>query len=206
MDSLKLNAWQRRRLRRQLRATRDARLDRRTLAILEVDRGRSVPDVATSLGVEPRTIYYWAEAYLRGHDPAALADAERPGRPSLWAEGLRSQLRAAMALSPQDLGYFSADWTVPLLRDYLGDQGDVRPSDDTIRRGRRRLGYVWTRPRRGVGKTSGGPAAPPGGCPPGPCCGRRTRPTCGSPRRCGPAGRRGVSRRRSASPAGTPAG
>ena len=147
MDSLKLNAWQRRRLRRQLRATRDARLYRRTLAILEVDRGRSVPDVATSLGVEPRTIYYWAAAYLRGHDPAALADAERPGRPSLWAEGLRSQLRAAMALSPQDLGYFSADWTVPLLRDYLGDQGDVRPSDDTIRRGLRRPGYVWKRPR-----------------------------------------------------------
>jgi transposase len=147
MDSLKLNTRQRRRLRRQLRATRDARTYRRTLAILEVDRGRSVRDVAISLGVEPRTIYYWIEAYLRDHDPAALADAEHPGRPSLWAEGLGRRLRAAMALSPQDLGYPSVDWTVPLLRDYLDDQGDGRPSDETIRRGLRRLGYVWKRPR-----------------------------------------------------------
>src|SRR5262249_16789450 len=119
MDHLKPNAWQRRRLRRQLKDTRDARLYRRTLAILDIDRGRSVHDVATALDVEPRTSYYWIEAYLRGHDPAALADAERPGRPSLWAEGLGRRLRSAMALSPQDLGYPSADWTVPLLQDYL---------------------------------------------------------------------------------------
>ena len=147
MDNLKLNAWQRRRLRRQLKDTRDARLYRRTLAILEVDRGRSVHDVASSLDVQPRTIYYWIEVYLRGHDPAALADADRPGRPSLWAEGLGRRLRAAMALSPQGLGYPSVDWTVPLLGDYLGDRGGGRPSDDTIRRGLRRLGYVWKRPR-----------------------------------------------------------
>jgi transposase len=147
MDNLKLNAWQRRRLRRQLKDARDARLYRRTLAILEVDRGRSVHDLAASLDVEPRTIYYWIEAYLRGHDPAALADAERPGRPGLWAEGLGRRLRAAMALSPQDLGYPSVDRTVPLLRDYLDDQCGGRPSEDTIRRGLRRLGYVWKRPR-----------------------------------------------------------
>src|SRR4051812_13418494 len=96
MDSLNLNAWQRRRLRRQLRATHDARLYRRTLAILEVDRGRSVRDVALSLGVEPRTIYYWIEAYTREHDPSSLGDGERPGRPTLWTGWLDRRLRTAM--------------------------------------------------------------------------------------------------------------
>jgi transposase len=147
MDSLKLNAWQRRRLRRQLRATRDARIYRRTLAILEVDRGRPVRDVATSLGVEPRTVYYRIEAYLRDHDPAGLADGPRPGRPSVWADGLDRRLRAALARSPQDLGYPSVDWTVPLLREHLAEPGGWSPSDDTIRRAIRRLGYVWKRPR-----------------------------------------------------------
>src|SRR5262245_38946329 len=99
MDSLKLNHWERRRLRRQLRATRDARIYRRTLATLEVDRGRPVRDVAISLGVEPRTIYYWIEAYLRDHDPASLADGWRTGRPRLWDDGLDRHLRAAMARS-----------------------------------------------------------------------------------------------------------
>jgi transposase len=100
MDSLRVNARQRRRLRRQLRTTRDARTYRRTLAILEVDRGRSVRDVANSVRGDPRTIYYWIEAYLRGHDPSSLADAERLGRPRLWDEGLGHRLRTAMTLSP----------------------------------------------------------------------------------------------------------
>ena len=147
MDNLKLTAWQRRRLRHQLDATGDARLYRRTLAILEVDRGRSVRDVARSLGVEPRTIYYWIEAYLQGHDPAALADGPRPGRPSLWTDRLRRRLLAALGRSPQDLGYPAVEWTVPALREYLAGHGDGAPSDSAIRRQLRRLGYVWKRPR-----------------------------------------------------------
>lgn len=147
MDSLTLNGWQRRRLRRQLRTTRDTRTYRRTLAILEVDRGRSVQDVATSLGVEPRTIYYWIEAYLQDRDPTSLVDDQRPGRPSLWTDRLDRRLREAMARSPQELGYPSVDWTVPLLREYLAGQCGGSPSDNTIRRAIRRLGYVWKRPR-----------------------------------------------------------
>jgi transposase len=147
MDRLKLNGWQRRRLRRQLRATQDARLYRRTLAILEVDRGRSARDVALSLGVEPRTVYYWIEAYLQGHDPASLADGRRPGRPSVWTGGLERRLLAAMARSPQDLGYPSVEWTVPLLQGHLASHGGEPPSDETIRRQLRRLGYVWKRSR-----------------------------------------------------------
>jgi transposase len=147
MDRLKLNGWQRRRLRRQLRATHDARLYRRTLAILEVDRGRSARDVALSLGVEPRTVYYWIEAYLQGHDPASLADGQRPGRPSVWAGGLERRLLAAMARSPQGLGYPSVEWTVPSLQAHLASHGGEPPSDETIRRQLRRLGYVWKRSR-----------------------------------------------------------
>jgi transposase len=212
MDSLKLNTWERRRLRRQLRATRDARIYRRTLAILEVDRGRPVGDVATSFGVEPRTIYYWIEAYLQDHDPASLADGERTGRPSLWDDGLDRRLRAAMARSPQDLGYPSVDWTVPVLREHLAGRCGWSPSDDTIRRAIRRLGYVWKRPRYvlepdpELEKKNGGSAARSAGSRPGPSSWPRTRPICCSSPRSEPPGPRGVSRRRSASRAGTPVG
>jgi transposase len=100
MDRLKLNAWQSRRLRRQLRATGDNRTYRRTVAILEVDRGESVRAVAASLGVEPRTIYCRIEAYDRDHDATSLANADRLGRASLWEERLGDRLRAAMGLTP----------------------------------------------------------------------------------------------------------
>jgi transposase len=147
MERLKLNGWQRRHLWRQLRSTRDARLYRRTLAILELDRGRSARDVALSLGVQPRTVYYWTEAYLRDHDPSSLCDAPRPGRPTLWTEGLQRRLLEAMGESPQELGYPSVDWTVPLLLEHLGHHCDESLSDETVRRRLRRLGYVWKRSR-----------------------------------------------------------
>src|SRR3954447_5985697 len=118
MDRLKLNGWQRRRVRRQLRETRDVRLYRRTLAILELGRGRSARDVALSLGVQPRTVYYWAEAYLRDHDPSSLGDAPRPGRPAVWTEGLGRRLSGAMGQAPQGHGDPSVDWTVPLLLEH----------------------------------------------------------------------------------------
>jgi hypothetical protein len=40
MSRLNLTSWQRRRLRRQLTETLDARILRRTLAVLEFDQGR----------------------------------------------------------------------------------------------------------------------------------------------------------------------
>ena len=52
-----------------------------------------------------------------------------------------------MDQSPQEHGYRSVDWTVPLLLEHLGRQCDEPLSDETIRRRLRRLGFVWKRSR-----------------------------------------------------------
>jgi transposase len=145
---LTLNRWQRRRLRRQLAATRDAAVYRRTLAILEVARGAPVAQVAERLGVARRSVYNWIESYREAGDPAALAGASRSGRPSLWTEDLRGSLRSLLAdHAPDGLGYPAVNWTVPLLREHLGHGTGRKLSDDTIRRELQRSGYVWKRPR-----------------------------------------------------------
>jgi transposase len=148
MDPITLTAWQRRHLQRQLRATDDARLYRRTLAVLEVSRGESVASVARRLGVTPRAVYYWVGSYSRDHDPQALRDRDRLGRPALLAEGGRGLLRRLLlGRSPQDLGYFATEWTVPLLQEHLARCTGRRPADDTVRRELARQGFVWKRSR-----------------------------------------------------------
>jgi transposase len=147
MSDLNLRPWQRRRLRRLLERTRDARTYRRTLALLEVDRGRPVSEVARALGVARRSVYNWIAAYLRAGDPSALADAPRPGRPHLWTEQRQAVLRELMATTPDKSGYFAAHWTVPLLGEQLEHLTGWRPCDDTIRDQLGRMGYVWKRPR-----------------------------------------------------------
>ena len=79
MSRLNLTSWQRRRLRRQLAETRDARLYRRTLAVLELDHGRSAADIARMLGVTRQSVHNWAAAFTHEPDPLTLRD-EGPER------------------------------------------------------------------------------------------------------------------------------
>src|SRR3954463_10483572 len=147
MSRLKLTSWQRRHLRRQRAETRDARLFRRTLAVLEFDRGRSAADIARMLGVTRKCIYDWVGAYLEGRDPASLEDEGGRGRHPLLDEDQEHLLEALLAASPQDLGHPHVSWTVPLLREVLEIATEQRVSDDTLRRALHRLDYVWKRPR-----------------------------------------------------------
>jgi transposase len=147
MSRLHLTPWQRQRLRRQLAETADARLFRRTLAVLEFDYGRSAADLARMLGVTRQSVYHWIDAYAQALDPLVLQDEEGRGRPPLLDEDQAHLLEALLALSPQDLGGPHVSWTVPLLRESLEVLTEQRVSEHTVRRALRRLQYVWKRPR-----------------------------------------------------------
>src|SRR5512146_2847779 len=119
MSRLNLTSWQRRRLRRQLAEARDARVFRRTLAVLEFDHGRCAADIARMLGVTRQTVYNWIETYTEGHDRASLEEQAGRGRPPLLDEDQEHLLEALLAGSPQDYGYPHVSWTVPLLHEVL---------------------------------------------------------------------------------------
>ena len=82
MEGRKLTWWQRQRLQKQLKETQDARVYRRTLAVLEVSRGRSILQVAQTLNVTRQSVHNWIVSYAQSHDPHALWDEPRSGRPT----------------------------------------------------------------------------------------------------------------------------
>jgi transposase len=147
VDTLTLTYWQRRHLERQLRSTRDARVYRRTLAVLDVARGEPVTAVAHRLRVTPRAVYHWVATYGRDHAPGTLADHGRSGRPRRLTPSDQELLGELLGRSPQEVGYFAAQWTVPLLREHLARRTGRPVSDDTIRRELQRLRYTWKRSR-----------------------------------------------------------
>ena len=147
MNTLRLSPRQRHQLEKQLRNSRDVRLYRRTLAILEFARGRSVTEISRLLLVSRPSVYRWIERYREASDAESLRDEERTGRPPAWTEESSEWLQSFLKRSPAELGYFAVNWTVPLLRDPLQMCTGKRYSDETIRRALRRLEYVWKRPR-----------------------------------------------------------
>lgn len=147
MDRYHLAAAERHRLERQLHDTHDARVYRRTLAVLEVYRGATVAEVAQTLGVTRQSVYHWLAQYGSSRDPRALVDAARSGRPSVWRSSLRQMLRSSLETPPGRWGYWASSWTVPWLCQHLEQHTGQRLSEDTVRRELGRLGYVWKRRR-----------------------------------------------------------
>ncbi len=147
MISLVLTRRNRFQLQQQVKHTRDAALYRRTLAILEIDQGKSPAVVAEELGVTRQSIYNWIEVYARVYDPLSLLDEARSGRPSSWTPDFVELLPKLLKESPRQWGFQAVNWTVPLLRQQLASWDGRWLAEDTIRRRLHQLGYVWKRTR-----------------------------------------------------------
>jgi transposase len=130
---LGLTAYVRRRLERALREARDARHFRRLLAVKLVAEGMSVGAVARLCALSRPIVYRWLGRYLEAHEPEALLDSPRTGRPRGASPLTDTLLRRLVQQSPQEAGWATHGWTVPLLCTHLQQQGiDVSPR--TLRR------------------------------------------------------------------------
>ena len=78
------------RLSRALKKVKDKRTFLRLRAVLLVAEGMSVSTVAKLLGRTARAIYYWVDTYRQTHNPSALFEAPRSGRP-LTAEAITEE-------------------------------------------------------------------------------------------------------------------
>ena len=122
MNGWPLSAAQRRVLERELHQIEDAALLRRVLAVLEVDEGQSVGEVAAHLHVSARSVYGWLERYAGSGSIDCLLHQPGQGRPAAWSEELERLLASVLAQRPGDFGYAATDWTVPLLLAAQGSQ------------------------------------------------------------------------------------
>lgn len=144
---LPLTPHQRRSLHRSLRTASDARLYRRVLALVLVDRGQTVCSVAKTLGVGRASVHNWLRRFRLTHDPLGLLDRPGRGRHSIWSDELTDLLEQALAVPPASLGYVAHGWTLPLLREHLERLSGQRLSESTLRRQMRARGMRYKRPR-----------------------------------------------------------
>ena len=137
----------RRRLERALSVAREARLYRRTEAVLLVAEGQPISEAARRVRATRLSVRGWVERYLATDDAAALADRPRRGRPHSAPRLTPCRLAAALARDPRGCGYQATSWTVPLLRQYLQRRHGITISARTLRRRLHAADYRWKRPR-----------------------------------------------------------
>ena len=97
-----------------------AKTYKRATALLELDRGKTMTDVAATLDVSYPSVLAWRDKYLAAGLSATLHDKARSGRPVVIAGKQRAKI-TALACSAPPQG--RARWTLRLLSDKAVELG-----------------------------------------------------------------------------------
>jgi transposase len=120
-----LSEQDRSRLEAAFRTTPDRKLRDRLHIVRLASRNRPHQDIAADLGVTPRTVQRWLNAYLeRGLD--GLQPRKAPGPTPRLTDDLAPALRQWVIDGPVACGLDRANWTYPELADYLFRQRGIR--------------------------------------------------------------------------------
>lgn len=96
-----------------------AKMFKRAMALLELDRGKTLTAVAETLGVDYNTIAVWRDNYQE-QGLKCLEDAPRSGRPPEIDGKTRAKI-TALACSEAPEGH--AQWTLRLLAEKIVESG-----------------------------------------------------------------------------------
>jgi transposase len=135
--------------------TTDAQLLRRAQALLWLDEGETVAEVAARLRVTRQAVYKWVVHFQRRStlDMATrLAPGKRSGRPRTVHGVIDPLILEVIDRDPRELGYRSTVWTAPLLCHYLREVHHLVVSRPSVSFAIARLGLRWKRPRHDLAR------------------------------------------------------
>jgi transposase len=137
--------------------THDARLLRRAQALLWLNDGEAVEEIAEQLLVTRQTVYRWVKRFQQRHDldlESRLGEGARGGRPRTVRGLIEPLIAQALEKDPRALGYHATVWTAPLLCRYLEAHHQVVASRRSVSAALVRLDIAWKRPRHDLGRRS----------------------------------------------------
>jgi transposase len=102
----------------QAYANQTTRLIRRIHALLAVAEGKTLDDVAETLGVGEQTVRDWQHAFL-AEGVASLLYRPRAGRPAKLTASQRQELKEIVLTGPEAAGYSSGCWTSGMIADLI---------------------------------------------------------------------------------------
>jgi transposase len=133
------------RLEQAFRQATDRKLRDRLQIIRLAHRGRPHQDIAADLGITPRTVQRWLNAYLdRGLD--GLRPRKAKGRPAAIPAAKADEIRRWVIEGPAEQGLDRANWTHAELADHLLKTHGLAASRSAMQRFCRKAGIRPYRP------------------------------------------------------------
>jgi transposase len=130
---------------------------RRTQALLWLDGGESVQQIADRLRVSRQAVYKWL-AHFQARQAFSLQTRGAPGthsgRPRTVHGVIEPLIDAVIDRNPREWGYQATVWTARLLVQYLEDVHQLRVSRASVSLAMGRLRMRWKRPRHQLARRS----------------------------------------------------
>ena len=157
MTPFRLNYRERQGLENLMRQATDAIALRRIQALLWLDGGESVQQVADRLRVSRPAVYKWL-VHFQACQAFALqtrvAPGRHSGRPRTVAGVIEPLMDAVIDRNPREWGYQATVWTARLLMQYLAEVHHLRVSRASVSLALGRLRIRWKRPRHQLARRS----------------------------------------------------
>ena len=148
--SISLSAKERKVLLQAYRNGTHLRISRRAHIVLLRSEGWTWQQIQAALFCSSDLIADTLQRFRTGRLTALLEEQRSSAPMPAWLEKARQWITSN---SPRDFGYFRSRWSCELLANLLAWERGIRLSAETVRRGLKRLGFVWRRPRPVVGPT-----------------------------------------------------
>ena len=152
-----LSETERTRLNNLLKTTGSATIYRRVQAILWLEEGWRIPEIAFRLQVTRQSVSNWRTRFLNERSLPVnqwFLDKPRSGRPRKGEGSLDDLVDEVIDKDPRDFGYHSTTWTASLLVQYLDEFHEIKVVEETVRRTLARLDICWKRPRHDLANRS----------------------------------------------------
>jgi transposase len=121
--------------------------DTRSRAVLAVERGQPVGQVAEAYGVNRTTLFRWVRRFVT-QGSRGLQRRAGSGRPCLLTAFDMEALNDVVLEPASHFGFETDLWTVSRLRQVIRDQYGVMLSEDTVWRRLRDAGFTYQKPER----------------------------------------------------------
>jgi transposase len=135
-----------RRFKKKARESKDPKLAKRYLIVVNLDEGRTVADTARALGVAESTVRRVRKRYLECGEAGLVDRREENGDRKLDEEYL-AILHEAVAGSPQEHGFRRPTWTREMLVQALKGKTGVQVAVSTMSRALAQIGARRGRPK-----------------------------------------------------------
>jgi transposase len=122
-------------------------LEIRSRAVLAVERGQPVGQIAEAYGVNRTTLFRWVRRFIM-QGSSGLHRRAGSGRPRLLAAFDMEALNDIVLDPASQFGFETDLWTVGRLRRVIQEQYGVTLSEDTVWRRLREAGFTYQKPER----------------------------------------------------------